>query len=148
MELTNPPIPNLSAKLSRASDSCREIATRVLHPTRLRLPPRALIVAALWLSALMLHAGSSVWTGGAGDNSWHSPANWADNRVPPATNDVVISVPATTTILHRIGSTSVRSLQCTASLSLAGAGFSLTAGSSLIQGSLTSYPTHGRLSQL
>ncbi|HOX21867.1 MAG TPA: fibronectin type III domain-containing protein, partial [Elusimicrobiales bacterium] len=37
------------------------------------------------------------WTGGAGDNSWHTAANWSGNAIPTASDDVTINASATVT---------------------------------------------------
>ena len=51
------------------------------------------------------------WDGGGDGTSWHDPNNWSTNIVPDFTQDVIIDVPGDITVVHSIGTHSVRSLQ-------------------------------------
>jgi hypothetical protein len=82
------------------------------------LEPRALLAAV-------------AWTGAAGDNLWHTPANWSGNAVPGAADDVTIDVAGTPTIEFQIaaGIRSVNSLLARDNLRFTGG--ILTIGTSL-----------------
>lgn len=68
------------------------------------------------------------WDGGAGDNLWHSAANWSTNVVPTAADDVTISVPGSplVTFNSSAGSQSIRSLVSDEELSFTGGTLALT----------------------
>jgi len=77
------------------------------------------------------------WTGGGGDSSWHTPANWSGGFVPATTNDVRIGVEANPVITYSTGNITIRSLQCDETFILSGGMLRLTAGTSAFNGSLT-----------
>ena len=84
-----------------------------------------------------LAAAPVAWTGAAGDNSWHTPANWSGGFVPVSTNDVVINVAGNPTIAHTTGTTTVRSIQCDEACLLAGGAILVTSGATAVNGPTT-----------
>ena len=81
-------------------------------------------------------AATVTWSGGGGDSSWHTAANWSGNTAPSAEDDVVIGEPAAGTVVFSAGSTRVKSLRCAKGLDLTGGSLILTAGASTVQGAL------------
>ena len=78
------------------------------------------------------------WINPAGGD-WNNLANWSDgstNRLPGASDDVVIDMAGSLTITHASGSTSVRSIQSQESLNLSGGTLTVTAAST-VAGDLT-----------
>ena len=59
-----------------------------------------------------------VWDGGGDGLSWQQPANWNDDTLPGATDDVYI--PITGTVTHSTGTTAIRSLYSDGQLTLSG----------------------------
>jgi autotransporter-associated beta strand protein len=71
-----------------------------------------------------------VWTGGAGDNNWNTPANWDANRVPGSTDDVTINISAH--VDHSNSSSdSIHSLTSTQPLEISGGTLSIAAASTI-----------------
>ncbi|MBC7834436.1 MAG: hypothetical protein H7Y88_04955 [Phycisphaerales bacterium] len=69
-----------------------------------------------------------IWDGGAGDNFWHSAANWSGDTVPTAADDAVISLPASSpTIIYNAtsGARSVRSLINDEAMTISGGALSI-----------------------
>jgi hypothetical protein len=88
------------------------------------------------------------WDGDAGDNLWHTPANWSGNVVPTSADDVTIDVAGTPSILLNSGSgnRSVNSLVLRESLTISG-GVQLTVGTTATMDASGSVAlTNGRLS--
>src|SRR5205823_4437966 len=74
-----------------------------------------------------------------GDNiNWTNPLNWSSNpALPGAADDVSITTPGNPTIQFSTGSATIRSLNCTQTITLSGGSLTLTAGASSISGALT-----------
>jgi len=78
----------------------------------------------MWLAALAfltppLNAVSITWTGGAGTNSWHTPANWDLNRVPGAGDDVVIpDMTPNVNVTYSSGTATIHSLNSAEAVTL------------------------------
>lgn len=51
---------------------------------------RAAVLAALMLLPSMAHGQVPAWTGGAGDDSWHSAGNWSTHAVPSAIGQAAV----------------------------------------------------------
>jgi hypothetical protein len=62
------------------------------------------------------------WDGDAGDNLWHTPANWSNNQAPTIVDDVTIDVASNPTILFNAGtgSRSVNSLLTREAITMSG----------------------------
>src|SRR5688500_5572284 len=100
------------------------VAMKVAHPFALTL------FASLFL--IHSHAATVTWDGGGGNNAWETAANWSSNVLPTSADDVVIT--GTGEIIYSTGSTTIRSLQSSRSLTISGGTLTLTAGASSIQG--------------
>ena len=89
------------------------------------------------LGARPASAETKVWTGGGGNLSWHTAANWEPVGVPGPPDDVVIDVagPAIT-VTFNTGTTTIASLQCAENLTVAGGTLNVD-GSSQLDGTLT-----------
>ena len=76
---------------------------------------------------------SVTWTGGGGDNQWSDPANWSDDQVPGAGEDVSINLPGSFTIVYSSGAgdTTIHSLTGSDDLSIAGGSLAVSTSSSL-----------------
>src|SRR5208283_258123 len=76
---------------------------------------------------------SVTWTGGGGDNEWSDPANWSDDQVPGAGEDVSINLPGSFTIVYSSGAgdTTIHSLTGSDDLSIAGGSLVVSTSSSL-----------------
>ena len=103
--------------------------------------PRCASLLAWWLTlgsfaALSTGAATVTWSGGGGDISWHTAANWRGNTVPSAEDDVVIGAPGAGAVAYSAGSTQVKSLRCAKGFDLTGGSLTLTAGASSVQGAL------------
>jgi hypothetical protein len=93
-------------------------------------------VYAVWLALAGIataRAATVTWDGGGGDFSWQNPANWNANTLPGTGDDAVINIAGNATITTSSNVT-IRSLQCSNSLTLAGGTFRVTAGASIVQG--------------
>jgi hypothetical protein len=82
------------------------------------------------------HAATVTWNGGAGDFSWQKPANWSTDSLPGSADDVVINAGGGVTITT-VSNVTIRSLQCSNNLTVAGGVFRVTGGASVVQGQLT-----------
>ena len=68
-------------------------------------------VAVVWIAGSVGAAATTVsWDGGGDGTSWHDPLNWSDNKVPAATNDVLVTVTGSVTVVHSSGTTYIRSI--------------------------------------
>jgi hypothetical protein len=76
------------------------------------------------------------WDGGGNNNNWQTAANWNDDTLPTATDDVYI--PTSTTVTHSSGTAAVNSLYSDGSLTLNGGTLSLAAASTLNNFTLSS----------
>jgi hypothetical protein len=81
-------------------------------------------------------AASVTWDGGGGDFSWQNRTNWSGDALPTAADDAVINVAGNDTIITSSNVT-IRSVQCSNNLTLAGGTFRVTAGVSVVQGRLS-----------
>ncbi|MFZ4572825.1 MAG: RHS repeat-associated core domain-containing protein [Phycisphaerales bacterium] len=89
------------------------------------------------------------WTGGAGDNLWHTPGNWSGGAVPTAADDVTIEVAAanpTITLNSLSGSRSVRSLAASENLDVQGGATLQVTTTSALSGGATMRLGGGTLS--
>lgn len=91
-----------------------------------------------WLMAISPCAYSAIvsWDGGGGDFSWQNRTNWTDDNLPGTADEVTINVPGSAAIVSSANVT-IRSLQCSNDLTLAGGTFRVTAGSSVVQGAFS-----------
>lgn len=79
-----------------------------------------LFVAWVMLDGALARAAVITWTGAAGDQSWHTAANWDLGRLPVNGDDVVIPGPASAVrVIFNTGTRSVRSITCDGTLELA-----------------------------
>jgi hypothetical protein len=69
------------------------------------------------------------WDGGGNNSSWHTAANWNDDTLPTATDDVYI--PASASVTFSFGATTVNSLYSDGLFTLSGDTLSVTAASTL-----------------
>ncbi len=78
------------------------------------------------------------WTGVAGDNLWSDPANWSDDQVPGAGEDVSINLSGSFTIIYPsgAGTTAIDSLTGSDNLSVTGGSLAII-GSASLSGKLT-----------
>jgi hypothetical protein len=76
---------------------------------------------------------SVTWTGGGGDNQWSDPANWSDDQVPGAGDDVVINVSGATPTIST-GNQSVHSVTINDPLSITGGSLTVAASSTISGG--------------
>ncbi len=67
------------------------------------------------------------WDGGGDGTDWNDTANWNDDTLPTATDDVLLDVAASLTVLVNTGSVSVSRLQSEESLQVSGNGTMFTA---------------------
>ena len=76
---------------------------------------------------------SVAWTGGGGDNEWNDPANWSDDQVPGAGEDVSINLPGSFTIVYSSGAgdSTIHSLTGSDDLSITGGSLTVSTSSSL-----------------
>ncbi|MGE4197612.1 MAG: hypothetical protein AB7G11_10875, partial [Phycisphaerales bacterium] len=87
------------------------------------------------------------WDGGGGDNLWHTAANWSNDLVPTAADDVTVDIAATPTILFNsaTGSRSVQSLVLRENLTISGS-VGLTVGTTaMIDGGAVLSLADGRI---
>lgn len=111
--------------------------------------PRILFAASL--AAIVAFAGSTsalgqiTWTGSAGDDSWHTAANWDLVRVPMAGDDVIIPAGGGTVTYSSSASTSVNSVQAERPVTVAGGTLTIDADSSFVTLTLIGFLTgiHG-----
>lgn len=82
------------------------------------------------------------WNGAGDGLSWHDPLNWSGNFVPGATNDVIADVPDLVTITAA-NNVTVRSFQSEEALLISGGTFTLTEGTSWVNGGLTVNASRG-----
>ncbi|MGD9632161.1 MAG: hypothetical protein AB7U97_02710, partial [Pirellulales bacterium] len=71
------------------------------------------------------------WDGGGTSTDWNEAANWTNNVLPGAADDVVIDVAASPTITFSSGSASIKSLQSTEVISLSGGTLSIAEASQI-----------------
>lgn len=119
--------------------------TDFVSPVRTRFRPSAawlLAHRARWstletLENRQLLAAVS-WDGEAGDNLWHSAANWSTNTVPDAGDDVSLSVAGAPTVLFntQTGSRTIRSLSSNQSVAFSGGSLAVTT-TAIMQAALT-----------
>ena len=74
------------------------------------------------------------WTGGGDGFSWSNAANWAGGTLPGPGDDVAITNGAGVAVLISAGNISVKSIQCAKDLTLSGGSLTLTAGASQFSG--------------
>ena len=87
-------------------------------------------------------AATATWSGAGGDYLWSNPANWTGGALPGATDDVVIDVPGDVTVRMNAPHTTVRSLQCQESFFLESGPFTVTNGTSVVNGAFGMKPTY------
>ena len=92
------------------------------------------LVFGLHLNPNWARAATALWTGGGGDASWNNANNWSNNVLPMPSDDVVISSVSTNVTIIIASDVTVQSLQCSASLSVAGGNLGLTKGASQVGG--------------
>ncbi|MBI1176792.1 hypothetical protein GC207_05060 [bacterium] len=76
------------------------------------------------------------WDGGAGTSVWQDAANWSNDVLPGAVDDVIINAVGDLTVTSQAGVT-IRSLQSSNSLTLTAGTFRVTGGASVVQGQFT-----------
>ncbi|MFO0969304.1 MAG: LamG-like jellyroll fold domain-containing protein [Gemmataceae bacterium] len=77
---------------------------------------------------------ASLWVGGSGD--WNTTANWSNNTLPGANDDVYISVAGTQTVTHSSGSHTVRSIYSDENFTVSGGTLTVN-GDMTINGNLS-----------
>ena len=82
-------------------------------------------------------SGTAYWDGGGDSTSWSDALNWSDNRLPGATNEVVITGGAGTNVVISSGSITVKSIQCSKAFTISGGALTVTDGASQISGTFT-----------
>src|SRR5712671_1068747 len=76
--------------------------------------------------AVILPAATIQWDGGGDGVSWSDQQNWAGDRLPNATDDVLVS--SATLIVHSNGADAVHSLKADSPLTLSGGSLSIELG--------------------
>jgi hypothetical protein len=103
--------------------------------SRLISSATALRAAVTAIIALQAAAGASAatktWDGGAGTSSWHTAANWDNDTLPVAGDDIVISVPGPVTVTYSTGSLAVNSITCTNGLTISGGTLTVNGASTI-----------------
>jgi len=74
------------------------------------------------------------WDGGGGDLLWSNSLNWSNNQLPGADDDVTINAAGNVTIAHTAGTTSIRSLTLSDSLTVNGGTLSVSDGLTVANG--------------
>ena len=82
----------------------------------------------------LLSTSPVTWTGGGGDDLWSDPANWSDDQVPGAGEDVSIDQSGNPTIQITSGAQVVHSLTSSDLISISAGSLSIAASSSLTGG--------------
>ncbi len=92
-------------------------------------------VALLLLTSPLLRAQTITWDGGGDGVNWSDPLNWSGDFVPGVTNNVIANVPSLVTIT--VGNNvTVASLQSEEALLVSGGTFTVTSGTSWVNGGL------------
>jgi hypothetical protein len=95
-------------------------------------------ISLVWLFQVKpVRAATILWTGLADGVSWSNTGNWSNGIPPTAVDNAVISGINTSVTIILASNVTVQSLQCSASLNLAGGGLALTTGASQVSGNLT-----------
>lgn len=112
----------------------------VLH-CAMRVRLSAVLVALAWMLNATHSPGATIsWSGTGGNDLWSNPLNWTGGALPTVGDDVVINVPEDVTVRMDSPNTSVRSLQCQESFLLEYGPFTVTAGTSVINGAFNMNP--------
>jgi hypothetical protein len=98
-----------------------------------RLPA---LFAALCFAPALLAQSTVTWDGGGDGSSWFDRFNWSGDALPAATNDVVANIAASARIVS-VSNVTARSFQCTGGLTITNSDFTVTAGTSFVNGTLT-----------
>ncbi|MCA9310414.1 MAG: hypothetical protein KDA21_04360, partial [Phycisphaerales bacterium] len=98
------------------------------------------ILAAVCCVVVLTRAGLAApvaWTGAGDGVLWQDPANWSsDPALPGPDDDVTISSAVVSAVTHGAGTTTIRSLQCEADLSVTGGSLKVAADSE-VSGSMS-----------
>ncbi|HNQ90711.1 MAG TPA: hypothetical protein PKM73_19015, partial [Verrucomicrobiota bacterium] len=86
---------------------------------------------------LRLQADAVAWDGGGDGVAWNDANNWAAKSLPTPEDDVVISGVGAGVTIVLSGDATVRSLECSASFTVASGVLSLTHGESHVDGAFT-----------
>jgi hypothetical protein len=94
----------------------------------------------LFASLVAAHAAPITWNGAGDGSNFNNPGNWIGNVVPGASDDAIITSGAGTQVIVTT-TTTVLSVQCSKAFSVSAGNFTVTAGSSQINGAffLASY---------